>query len=376
MTGLTDQRYTTTRLMAWRDQLKHRRWLRYGLIWLFFLSTGWLLVQPGLHVQFFGDDLHLVRSYTENELRNVWQGAWDPDGLSTVGYRPLTTLFNHVRYSILGENVVAHRLLLMALFAIYLTLMVALARLLFRVPYLAALLGSLITQFHLDSTYHDFWISDGIHLVVGLAVLGAILCLLHAMRTEHWRWLLLSLFGVAVALLTREDSLILYPLLVYFAMIFAQGQRNWRRAWLKPLMGYVIALVGMGAFFWWIRSTYVSQALAVQFAPSNFVWTLRQTSQNMGNITNLLVWWPDYVTAIVLWLICLGFVAAVFLFVLPRSIRGQAWAWLIALLISALPGLTLPRTNLLLFAVTFWGLFLATVLVEFARRSRGQRWLL
>jgi hypothetical protein len=136
------------------------------------------------------------------------------------------------------------------------------------------------------------------------------------------------------------------------------------------MVAYAVALAGLGAIFWWVRSNYVSEALAVKADLGNFVWMLRQTVQNMGDVTNLLVWWQDYVTAIGLWLICLGFVAAIFLFVLPRAIRTQGWVWLVAVLISALPGLTLPRTNLLLFAVTFWGLFLGTVLVEFARRSR------
>jgi hypothetical protein len=92
--------------------------------------------------------------------------------------------------------------------------------------------------------------------------------------------------------------------------------------------------------------------------------------QNLGDATNLLMWWPDYERLIALWLVAVGFLLAVWLFVLPATARRAAAIWFAALLLSALPGLTLPRTNLLLLAATFWGLALATVLWEFARRSR------
>ncbi len=148
---------------------------RYILIGLFFWAVSVFFARFSLQVPFFEDDLHLVRVYSPAELRQVWQGPWDPDGLETPGFRPLTTLFNHARASVLGESVVVHRLFLLGLFAAYLTLAVALARRRFGASYRTGLLGGLLALLHLSSTYHYVWISDGIHLLSGILILSAIL---------------------------------------------------------------------------------------------------------------------------------------------------------------------------------------------------------
>ena len=61
------------------------------------------------------DDLHLVRTFSGSELAAAWTGHWDPDGLETPGFRPLSLAFNHVRAALFGERVIGHRHALAAL---------------------------------------------------------------------------------------------------------------------------------------------------------------------------------------------------------------------------------------------------------------------
>src|SRR6188474_1257464 len=73
------------------------------------------------------DDLHQVRSYTAGDVAAAFRGRSDPDGIETRGLRPLNLVFNHVQYTLFGENVVAHRLFLAALHALYAAGLVLLA---------------------------------------------------------------------------------------------------------------------------------------------------------------------------------------------------------------------------------------------------------
>jgi hypothetical protein len=350
--------------------LKQRAWLRYALILAFFAAAALLLARPALNAAFFGDDLHLVRVYSADELRSVWSGAWDTDGIETAGYRPLTTIFNHLRASLFGESVMWHRLFLLLLFALYLILAVLLARQVTQASYGIGLLGGMLALTHVSSTYHYLWVSDGVHLVGGVLILASVLLMLHALRTGQARWLIGSTMSVFLSLLVREDNLIALPLLALFAAVYGWEHPIELRRLRGSLIVYGAALLVGTASFWWLRGQFVPGAVALKVEVGNYLWTIKQVVQNPGDLTNLLVWWPDYARLIGLWLIAVGFLIAVWLFVLPTAARRAAAIWFAALLLSALPGLTLPRTNLLLLAATFWGLCVATVLREFARRSR------
>ena len=86
---------------------------------LIFFVVGLALAWPGLRWPMVYDDLHLVRAFTAQEKAAAWRGSWDPDGIEHPGLRPLTVLFNDARYRLFGEQVAAHRVFLVALFALY-----------------------------------------------------------------------------------------------------------------------------------------------------------------------------------------------------------------------------------------------------------------
>ena len=62
-------------------------------VFVFFLFWYFLLGINPMFEPFIGDDLHLIRIYTNEELINVWFDNWDPDEIETSAYRPLAVLF-------------------------------------------------------------------------------------------------------------------------------------------------------------------------------------------------------------------------------------------------------------------------------------------
>lgn len=342
---------------------------RYGLLALFFSGVALALARPALGAPFFADDLHLVRAYSADELRSVWTGPWDTDGIETAGYRPLTTVFNHLRAVLFGEEVVLQRLFLLALFVLFLLLAALLAHRLGQTSIGVGVLGGSLALTHVTSTYHYLWISDGVHLAGGLLILAAIVLLLHALRTQRARWLAGSAGCAVLSLLVREDNLIVLSLLLLFALAYGWRSHTWPHRWRRPLIVYTLLLLGSAALFWMLRSRFVPTAVGLRLEVGDYLWTVGQTVQNFGDATNLIVWWPDYDRLIGLWLVSLGGLLVIAVFGLSSAGRRSALVWFGAMLIAALPGLTLPRTNLLLLAAAFWGWCVATLVWDFAHRS-------
>ena len=170
------------------------------------------------------DDLQMVRTFRFSELAAAWAGTWDPDGIATPGFRPLTLAFNHARGALCGESVAAHRVLLVALFALDLALLVPLgARIgLGPGPVLAAGVVMLATRY---SIYHYVFITDGNHLVQGLAFLLAALFLLDGLARRSWPRLAASLLAIAAGLCVREDTLAALPALAMLAWTESSAAR-------------------------------------------------------------------------------------------------------------------------------------------------------
>jgi hypothetical protein len=110
------------------------------------------------------DDLHLIRHYSGDEIRGAFAGDWDPEHIETSGFRPFTTLFNHARYHVFGENVVGHRLLLLLMFAMFLTMLVWIAGRV-GVAWGAALTAAVVCLCTVHSVLHYAWITDGNHIL-------------------------------------------------------------------------------------------------------------------------------------------------------------------------------------------------------------------
>ncbi len=342
------------------------------LTFFFFLAAALLVGRSSLNNPFFWDDLHLIRTHTQAELLQVWSGTWDTDHIETPGFRPLTVYFNQIRALAFGESVVAHRLFLLVLFALFLSLAGMLARWLFSTSYRQTLLGGLLAFLHIYSVYHYAWISDGIHLFSGILIVAAILCLIQAMRSGKWGWLAGSFLCSVLAILTREDALTVIPLLFLFGAGFVWVcQPDSTQVALRKLPMALFAgalLVAVGVYWFW-RKVSVPDALPLKPDPWAFLWGVKQVVQNVGDTQMLLNAWPQYAFLIWVWDIWLGSLLVIAVILLGRQLKAQVIFWACAALIATSPLLVMARANLLLLPVTFWGFLAATVLADFWRRS-------
>jgi hypothetical protein len=351
----------------------NRKWivLQYVGVFLFFFAAALVFGRFSLSSPYIGDDLHLIRVYSTDELKGVWVGTWDPDRIETPGFRPFTTYFDHFLALAFGSSAIGQRAFLLGLFAMLLTLVGIVARSLFGTSYRMILLGGLLGLLHMANVPHYSWIADGVHLAMGLFVFGAIgfaLKFVYGGGGQAW-WLLASGLCVIGALLVREDALVVYPLLVLFvgAAFFARRVSS-RRTW-PGLLLYGLSLSAVLLAWWYWRRWAVPEAVSPGLSWRGWLWSVEQSALLVGDATRLVLYWNRWLSVIELWKLCLGALGVIGLFLVDRKTQMEAGFWLLTVWIAALPGLTLARINLLLLPTIFFSFAVATVLLSFSRCS-------
>jgi hypothetical protein len=292
------------------------------------------------------DDLHLVRRFSGSELAAAWTGHWDPDGLETPGFRPLSLAFNHARAALFGERVVGHRHAMAALFALGMALLVPFGRRL-DLGMGAALAAGLVMLFTRYSAYHLVWITDGNHHLQGLAFVGAALLLVDGLARGSRPRLAASLVVIALGLCVREDTLAALPALAWIA--FARGPRRGATEYTAGLGALAVVLLA------WRRAVVpAAQPLGLDLA--GFARAVVHAFDPVGvggfDLPSRILshgWW---------------FILALTLAAVVATGERAAWrcaaGWALAAVAACTPGLLLQRDDLLFFPSLFVALMLAT----------------
>lgn len=339
-----------------------RGWRAHAGLFVLFLLLTVGLAWPSLRWPMVYDDLHLIRPFATGELLGAFHGNWDPDRVETEGLRPLTTLFNHLRAAALGENVLAHRLLVVGLFSLYLATLVPLASRFAQTSARAALLGGLFTLFSFNSTYHYVFLTDGVHALQGLAFVGAAYLLLRGLACSSRIPLVLSGALVIVGCLVREDTLVIVPLLPLLGYFSEAGSPDPGRR--STLGRYALGLTAAGLALLEYR------ALAVRSAPTPTVCLgglLRRVVAVMNPIGADSFDRVSRVFSIGGWVILAALALA-----LAGSVRQMRWRtpalWFLCAVVACCANTEFQRGNLFFFASSFLGLCYATALCEVSRR--------
>ena len=326
---------------------------RFAISFGVFAITTLAIVWPSLDYYWNWDDLHLLRPFSGNELVTVLTDHWAASRFETLGLRPFTTWFNFVRWVVFQEHLVAHRVFLVGLMATYLSLLAWLACRL-GVDWWMTIVAGVIAIAAKNNYYHVAWITDGIRLFQGLLLTG--------LQRERWSLLAASVAVMAVALLTREDSLAFFVILPSVAVF--QARRSSRLpAWWSPIARYTMALGCVWFLIWLWRLAAVPNAPQFKLA-----------LDAVGRLANMALWTIDLsgqqdAAGYLYWALfgaALGGVAW-----LDRDDRRLALFWLGLTLLAVLPGNVRAVPNLLLYAVSSYAMFLAFVLLTVSRRSRS-----
>ncbi len=71
-------------------------------------ALGAALVYAGqIDVGLYYDDYHMVRPWSDQDLHRVWYGSWDPTGIESVFFRPLSAYLFAGRFWLFGLNATA-----------------------------------------------------------------------------------------------------------------------------------------------------------------------------------------------------------------------------------------------------------------------------
>jgi hypothetical protein len=172
-----------------------------------------LLYWPTLDYGFNYDDYHFVRPYTAHEVLDAFHGPWDPSGIETPYYRPLTICLYAARFAVLGLNAPASHALSLLLFAAAAALFAVFAMEATGTRF-AGVIGAAAFAVHPGMPYSAVaWVTNQMHLAELIVVFTAFVWWFHVRRAPALWWMpLLAL--QAAALLLKEDGVMLIPAVV------------------------------------------------------------------------------------------------------------------------------------------------------------------
>lgn len=361
----------------------------------FFLLAGlfWLLFHfDSFSYYWWGDDFHLIRSYSPAELQSTFFGTWDPNHIETPGYRPLAALWNHLRYTLFGESLFLHRVFQFLLaFGFLFIADCILRRLGFSPPVLY--LG--ITFFISTKAFTTalIWLTDGMLLLnwtwMALSVLSLLWFYDAATATQQIRYLILMEFFYLLAIFSKEDSLILMFFLpaVY---IVVHSQAGWfgkysGQRWIVTAKAFLLESRSFLFLLFFIllfpavvliimRSLWVERSLSDMVSKAGwngFLSMLQWTLCPIGyGIRDLKIEWGSqrgYSLSTVLpycWYFGLGMLIALRLTVKKDKVSHLSGILLSCIGVTALPGFFAFRTNLVFLPVFFFCLLLAYWLID------------
>jgi hypothetical protein len=212
-------------------------------------GIGLLLAYAGrMDGGFYYDDYHLVRPWSDYELRRAWLGFWDPTGIEPAFYRPLAAALYATRFHVFALNAPAmHYVSLFGHGACAVLVAWFLRREGAALPLSA--FGAWLYAVHPAFPYAQVsWLTNQMHLAQSLVVLAALLAWQSA-RDRHPAWWAPVAALAAVAFLVKEDGIMLLPVLAALtalrtAILGARAPRGW-----PALLGSAMAiLAGLLAF--------------------------------------------------------------------------------------------------------------------------------
>ncbi|HYT68486.1 MAG TPA: hypothetical protein VEL51_18815 [Vicinamibacterales bacterium] len=227
----------------------------------------WTTVRYG----FYYDDYHFVRPYTAHEVLAAFRGPWDPSGIETAYYRPLTIGLYAARFSLLGVNSSAYHVLSLILFAIAATLFaVAAMRLLD--SRVAGAIGVASFVVHPGMPYSAaVWITNQMHLAEMVVVLWALLWWFAVRRQSAGWWMPLLVLQAAVFLI-KEDGVMLLP-----AVVAVHTLRKYLVE--RDLPHPPIAFIAGGAAT--LGLLFMARGAALEAVPAHRLPTLDQARANL-----------------------------------------------------------------------------------------------
>jgi len=211
--------------------------------------VGVVLVYYGqVDTGLYYDDYHFVRPLRSLELRRLWFGSWDPTGVESPFFRPLTASLFALRFWLFGLNTQAMHAVSMAG---HVACAVMVGWLLRREDTISsvALLGTWLYAIHPVFPYAQAsWLTNQMHLMESVIVLATLMTW-QSVRDRHIVWWICLLPLAVAAFLIKEDAVMLLPVVVALTiarMFLLRPERQ--RGWWLALVAAPLAVAALIAF--------------------------------------------------------------------------------------------------------------------------------
>ncbi len=212
-------------------------------------TSGLLLVYTGhIATGLYYDDYHFVRPWPWLDLRRVWFGSWDPTGIESVFYRPLTAWLFAARFWLFGINTTAMHVVSVLGHGLCALLLGWFLRREHAPRPIAALGVWTYAVYPVFPHAQVSWLTNQMHLAESMVVITALIWWQGLRAAPPLRWLTLACLTV-IAFLIKEDGAMLPSVLLALTIAhsLADGRANVRR--LTAIgVGAVVLTVGLAAF--------------------------------------------------------------------------------------------------------------------------------
>ncbi len=178
-----------------------------------------LVYWPTLWFGFRYDDYHVVRPWSAPELAQVLTGTWDPTGIETRFYRPLTAWWYALRFSLFGVNAVAQHAVSLAGVAVCAFMTGVFAWRETRRSDTAILAAALYAVYPAFVYSQSVWLTNQMHLWASAVVLSALLVWQRARSTGSTPLWLCVIALQVVAFGFKEDTIMLLPALLVASIL-------------------------------------------------------------------------------------------------------------------------------------------------------------
>tara|TARA_B100000900_G_scaffold66710_1_gene51925 strand:+ start:6620 stop:8029 length:1410 start_codon:yes stop_codon:yes gene_type:complete len=164
------------------------------------------------------DDLHFFREYSKKELKNIWFGNWDSDGIETLSYRPFAILYYHLLYLLFEENT-----FLLRSFVIFESLILILIsnKLLDFLNFnkTAIFFFTLLIIFSKIFLTLISWFTISVLIFAYIISISSILLFLISIENKKISYYCLSIIFATIGILTREELYIM-PAILFFIYFY------------------------------------------------------------------------------------------------------------------------------------------------------------
>ena len=339
---------------------------------IFAIIVWWLIFGWNLSNEpYIWDDLHFFREYTKEELKNIWIGNWDSDGIETPSYRPIAVLYYHCLYIVFEENTFSLRnFVILESLVLVLISCSLLKKLNFnKNSILIFLILIIFSKIYITLIS---WFTISVLLFAYIFSISSILFFLLSIEKKNKIYYFLSITFASIAILTREELYIL-PVVkfLFFFYKYEINFKNFSNGLIKVSPFFLIVFLHMI-----LRKIFIPDADHLQITGflikygenflnvGGFVKAFKSSFLPMGYLSSSYSTFFQSITAWI-WIISLFFSVVILIFKTENNKDNLKKNLILCLiiLVCCLPHLTIAR-SFGIYLSSFLGLALVANLID------------